>query len=114
MDEATKEKFKEQFGPDVIFDLDEDSQKTHEAAKRLMPFVLDMMKPCKHELVGHVFPIDPRLEHFMCRCGKEQFIQCTKACADEILADKDTRNVSHKVKNHVLIELFGIEVRIKG
>ena len=93
MDNAIKDKFKEVFGSNIIF---ED----------------EILNICHHELIMHQFHLDPRMKHYGCKCGKEEYLECTKACADEMLMDKDTRNVPHKVKNHTLIELFGIEIRI--
>ena len=109
MDDKTKDKFKETFGPDVIF---EDDDQVHEAAKRMQVFVLNRMKPCTHKVIQHEFPLDPRIQSFACKCRKIHYLEISGAAADELLMDKDLRNVDHKVKDHKLIEFMGIEVRI--
>jgi len=109
MDDKTKDMFTESFGPNTIFDDDD----IHAAAKRMMPFVWERMKPCTHEVKQYQFPMDPRFHHNRCKCGKTDFITMTKACHDEILADKDLRNFeNHKVKDGKIIEFAGVEVRI--
>lgn len=112
MDDATKEKMRKEFGPNTIFDDDGIDL----AAKKLMPFFYGRMQKlenCTHEPEKHVFPLDPRLTHFRCYCGKVEYIEMSKGCHDEILIDPDLRNFEmHKVKNGKIVEFAGVEVRI--
>ena len=111
MDDATKKKFEDEFGPNLIFES-EDGKLSPHAIKTFQAFALSRMNCTHEELSEHVFPLDERLIHKMCKCGQVQFIQVTKACHDEMLLDKDLRNFPHKVKDHKIIEFAGIEVRI--
>lgn len=115
MDKATKDKFKEEFGPNLIFEGNEQDG-IDRAAKHMQAFVLSRitkLENCTHEPESNIFPLDERLIHYKCYCGKTEYIQMTQACHDEILIDPDLRNFpNHKVHQGKLLEIFGLKIII--